>query len=312
MRPHRRTTRLAVLVSASALALAACGGGGDPLDETGEEGGDGDTTAAPGEVSIGSANFPGNVLLAQLYAAALTSADVEVSTTLNIGSRETYIPALEEGSINVIPEYTGGLNTYLDSESTASTEEDVLASLEEVLPDGLEVLEPSEAQDKDAIVVTADTASEYGLTSISDLEPVAGELVLGGPPEFETRANGVPGLESVYGVAFESFRPLAAGGTLSVQSLLGGQVDAANIFTADPAIAENGFVVLEDPDGLFAAQQVIPLVAEGALSDEAEARLNELSAALTQEELQELMVLVVTDGEDPGQVAQDWVAENLD
>lgn len=320
MRTRRRTPRLAVLVCASALALAACGGGGDPLDTSGEEGGDGggDSTGSPAPgggggdaVTVGSANFPGNVLLAELYAAALEADGVEVSTTLNIGSRETYIPGLEDGSIDVIPEYTGGLNLYFDPESTATTEEELLTALDDSVPDGLDILEPSQAQDKDAIVVTRETADEYTLTAIGDLEPVAGELVLGGPPEFEARPNGVPGLESVYGVTFSSFRPLAAGGTLSVQSLQGGQVDAANIFTTDPAIVANDFVVLEDPEGLFAAQQVIPLLRDDALSDEAEESLNTLSETLTQEQLQEMMGRVITDGDDPAVVAQEWVEQNL-
>lgn len=325
MRTNRRTTALATLVCASALTLGACGGGGDPLDSSDPADDDGGDSAPSGDgassapapgggdtVVVGSANFPGSVLLAEVYAEALRTDDIDVSTTLNFGSRETYIPGLEDGSIDVIPEYTGALNLYFDSESTASTEDDVLASLQETVPSGLEVLDPAEAQDKDAIVVTSETASEYGLTGIADLEPVAGELVLGGPPEFAERPNGVPGLERVYGVVFESFRPLAAGGTSSVQSLQGGQVDAANIFTADPSIVENDFVVLEDPEGLFAAQQVIPLAAEGRLSGEAEDRLNEVSAALTQDQLLQMMTLVVTDGEDPADVAADWVSTNLD
>src|SRR5207237_1086800 len=135
------------------------------------------------------------------------------------------------------------------------------------LPDGLAVLDKSEAEDKDAIAVTRETADKYSLTSISDLQAVAGDLTLGGPPEWKTRPTGVKGLERLYGVKFKSFRPLDAGGPLSVQALKNGQVDAADLFTTDPNIPANDFVVLEDPKNLFAAENVVPLIAKSKVTD---------------------------------------------
>lgn len=276
-------------------------GGEDAAEESGEgsEGG--------GSITVGSANFPENELLAEIYAAALSDAGVEVDTQLNIGSREAYIAGIEDGSIDVLPEYTGGLATYLNPEITVTSSEEVLADLQENLPDGLQVLEISEAEDKDSLVVTGETAEELGLTTIADLEPHAGDMTLGGPPEFETRPNGVDGLQEVYGLEFGSFRSLAAGANLTVQSLVNGQVDVANIFTTDPAVGENGFVVLEDPESLFAAQNVVPLIRADAVNDDVETALNEVSAALTTDNLTEMMVQVVTDGEDPQDVAREFV-----
>lgn len=306
----RRTTTITTLAVAGALALAACGSS-DPLDT--DTGGDDETSAGSGteEVVVGSANFPGNVLLAEIYAAALEADGVSVSTTLNIGSRETYLPALDDGSIDVIPEYTGALLTYLDPEATLGSAEEILAALPGVLAEGTTILEPAAAEDKDSITVTSETASEYSLTTIADLEPVAGDLSLGAAPEFETRPNGVPGLESTYGVSFGEFRPFDASGNLTVQSLVNGQIDAANIYTSDPAIAANELVVLEDPENLFPAQQIVPLIAEDAASETVTATLNEVSGALSQEALQEMMVSVLTDGDDPADVAQEWVTSTL-
>ena len=332
----RRTSLIALTLTA-ALGLAACGDGGDPLEDNadadnnaddngGDGNGDGDETgadtgdgASPGEpvsgdagsVIIGSANFPENELLAEIYAAALTDAGVEVETRLNIGSRETYMPGLEDGSIDLIPEYLGGLGTWLNQEITATSTEDVRADAEENLPEGLSLLAHSDAENKDAIVVTGETAQEYGLSAIGDLADVAGEMSLGGPPEFESRPNGVDGLERVYGVVFGSFRSLSAGGTLSVQSLASGQVDAANIFTTDPAIEENGFVVLEDPDSLFAAQNVVPLISSDVVNGTVEEALDAVSAVLTTENLTAMMVQVLSDGQAPGEVARQFVDENL-
>ena len=319
----RRTTFIAVTLTA-ALGLAACGGGGDPLDgDSDADNVDGtDDGAWPGEpgeigdgeggtVVIGSANFPENELLAEIYAAALSDAGVEVDTRLNIGSRETYMSGLEDGSIDLIPEYLGGIGTWLNPEITATSTDDVRADVEENLPEGLSLLAHSDAENKDALVVTAETADEHGLNTIGDLADVAGEMSLGGPPEFESRPNGVAGLERVYDVVFGSFRSLQAGGNLSVQSLASGQIDAANIFTTDPAIEENGFVVLEDPESLFAAQNVVPLISTEVVNDTVEEALDAVSGALDTENLTAMMVQVLSDGQAPADVARQFVDENL-
>ena len=132
------------------------------LDATG-------TQAAGVDLTIGSANFQENVILANVYAQALQAQGATVQTQLNIGSRETYMPGLQDGSIDLIPEYSGVLLQYFDPEATAVSSEDVYAALPEALPEGLTVLEQSAAEDKDAIVVTRETAEEFGLTSIADL-----------------------------------------------------------------------------------------------------------------------------------------------
>jgi osmoprotectant transport system substrate-binding protein len=157
----------------------------------------------------------------------------------------------------------------------------------------------------------AETAEEHSLTAIGDLAPVAPNMVLGGPPEWAERYTGVPGLREVYGLEFATFRPLQAGSTLTVESLLNGQIDAANIFTTDPAISEHDLVVLEDPESLFAAQNIVPLINEDALTPDIESRLNEVSAALTTELLSGMMSEVITDGQDPATVAQAFVDEKL-
>ena len=312
----RHTPALALALTAT-LALAACGGGGDPLatdadsptpdqgsaTDAAGEGGEG------GEVIVGSANFPENVLLAEIYAAALSDAGVDVTTRLNIGSREAYMAGLEDGSIDLIPEYIGGLATYLNPEITVTSSEEVLAEAQENLPEGLQLLEASEAENKDSLVVTRETADELGLTAIGDLEAHAGDLALGGPPEFESRPNGVDGLRETYGLEFGEFRSLAAGSNLTVQALRNGQVDVANIFTTDPAIEENDFVVLEDPESLFAAQNIVPLITDDVVNQAVEDALNEVSAALNTENLTAMMVEVVSEGQDPADVARTFVDE---
>ncbi|QDO87378.1 ABC transporter substrate-binding protein [Ornithinimicrobium ciconiae] len=298
---NRRHPALLVSALVGALALSACGGE-DPLEGDEEQTGGGGGDAA---LVIGSANFPENVLLAEIYAAALGDAGVEVTTNLNIGNREAYMLGLEDGSIDLIPEYTGNLTLYLNESAEATESEAVYAELQESLPEDLTVLEMAEAEDKDSVVVTQETAEEFGLTSIADLAPHAPNMVLGGPAEWRDRFTGVPGLKEVYGLEFSSFKPLDAGSTLTVQALLNGQIDAGNIFSTDPAIAENDFVVLEDPEALFAAQNVVPLISTDKVTPEVEEALNAVSAALTTENLTEMMVQVQET--DPADVAREFV-----
>ena len=306
-----RSLRPAViaLACAGALGLTACGGGADPMesaDSSSSEGG-----GAGGEVVVGSADFSESVLLAHIYAGALKADGVNASTKTGIGSREVYLKALEEGSVDVIPEYTGALALYYDKEFAEVDPDKTYAALQELVPDGLTVLDKSAAEDKDSIVVTQKTAEEDGLKSIADLKGVAGDMTLGAPSEFKERAQGIPGLEATYGVVFGEFRALKPGQAMS-GALANGQIDAANIFSTDPAIVENDFVVLEDPENLYGSQNVVPLVRTEVEEQVAET-LNEVSSKLTTEKLQELLRQTDVEKMDPDQVAADFLAaEGLD
>lgn len=291
------------LAAAGTLALSACGG--DPLDE-----GDGGGSGSSGAVTIGSADFPESQLIASIYSAALEDAGVEVEENFNIGAREVYIEAVQDGSIDLVPDYAGALMMHLDSEAEATETEDVLAALDELLPEqGLVRYEAAEAENRNVLAVTQETADQYGLETFSDLEPHAAELVLGGPPEWIDRYNGVVGLEDVYGLEFQDFQTLDAGGPLTLTAVTSGQIDVANLFSSDPQVEENGLVVLEDDQALFAAENITPIISEDADSEEIAEVLDEISAALTTEDLMELNQRA-SDGENISSIAEDWLDEN--
>ena len=301
--------RLAVPAAGAALllGLTACGSGEDPL-----AGDEGSATDAAGTVTVGSADFPESQIVAELYAGALGSAGIETETSPGIGAREAYVGAVQDGSVDVVPDYSGNLLLFADPEATASSAEEIMAALPEALPEGLTVLAPAEAQNKDAMVVTRETADRYGLTSIADLAEVCDQLVIAGPPEFAERTYGLPGLEEKYGCVPRSFEPINdGGGPLTVQALLDGDVQVADIFTTTPAIADNDLVVLEDPENNFIAQQVLPLAAQDRLPQEAADALDELSGKLTTEDLVDLNRKVSGDEKmSPADAAQEWLSAN--
>ncbi|WP_104134781.1 ABC transporter substrate-binding protein [Cryobacterium sp. Y62] len=275
----KKLIAISALAAASLLALSGCSGG-DPLASAGAG-----TGSSGDQVIIGSADFTESQLIASIYSEALQAAGVDVKEQFNIGSREVYMAALQDGSIDLIPEYSGALLKYLDTSSTASTTDDVLAELATQLPTGTSLLDHSLAEDKDVLAVTSDTAAKYDLEKISDLAPVAAELSLGGPPEWKTRVNGVIGLVDVYGINFREFVSLDAGGPLTMTALTSGQIQVGDIFSTDPGVTDNDLVVLEDDKSLFAAENVVPVITTAKLDSTIAETLNAVSAQLTTKDL---------------------------
>ena len=295
--------RLALIGLPLAAALLTACGGSDPYAEDGEGGGG----AEAGSVVIGSADFPESTLLAEIYGRAMEAEGVDVTYQLSIGSREVYYSQIESGNLSVFPEYNGATLAYLDDEAPSGNSEETNALVAEALPEGLEILDSSSAENKDSVTVTAEIAREHDLSTLADLADVAGELTLGGPPEFETRQQGVVGLADVYGVEFGEHRSLEV--ALLTQALMDGDIQAANLFTTDPQIAVEGLVVLEDPENLFGAQNITPLINGEQVDETARGALNAVSAALTTEALTSLNERVVVQNENAADVAQEWLEQ---
>jgi osmoprotectant transport system substrate-binding protein len=288
-----RVIRGAAVALLALVLLPACGGGsGSGSSKT---------------ITVGSANFPENVLLAEMYAQALEAKNIKVNRKFNIGARELIYKQISSGGLSVLPEYNGALLAYLDKNDSSTSTDQVNAALKAKLPSTLEILDSAKAEDKDSLNVTKATADKYSLKSIEDLKPVASSLVLGGPPEFKTRRQGSVGLKDLYGLDFKEFRSLDTAGPVTVAALEKGDIQVANLFTTDPAIAVNNFVVLDDPKNLFSSQNVTPLVYKSAVNDAARSALNALSAKLDTPTLTQLMRKVAVDKQDPEKVATDWL-----
>jgi len=302
----RRSLSLVAAGAAVVLGLTACGGGGNPV-----AGGSSQAPAAGDTIRIGSADFTESQLLAQIYGQALQAKGVQVEITPPIGSREVYYPALTDGSIDMVPEYTGTLLQYIKKDATETEPDAVYTALQAAVPAPLTVLDKAAAEDKDAVVVTQAYAQQNNLKTIADLAPLGGSITFGGPSEFQTRPDGIPGLEKTYGLRFQAYTALDAGGPVTVKALADGQVQAADLFTTDPAIEANDFVVLEDPQSNFAAQNVVPLINSAKASDQVKQILNAVQAKLTTEGLLQLNTTAnAPDKPNLDQVAKDWLAAN--
>lgn len=291
-----------------AVTLAAC------TPSTGHVSSAAGPAGRPGTViTVGSFDFPENVLLAEIYGQALAASNFPVRILPSLGPRELVDPALMNGLVQLVPEYAGSALEFislgrLSATSDAGAANRALAG--SAAGRGLVAAHPAPAQDANAIVVTAATAARYGLRSIADLARAAPRLVFGGPPECPERAYCLPGLKRTYGLRFKAFIPLDAGGPLTLQALEAGSIDVALLFTTDPAIPARHLVILADDRGLQPAENITPLVRRDVIvryGPNLVALLNRISALLDTGTLRALDAQVELDGHGPPSVARAWL-----
>ena len=287
-----------VVMVGAALALSGCASG-DPLDAGTNDAADGDT------IVIGSQAYYSNEIIAEIYAQALENAGVEVERKFNIGQRDAYLPELEAGTVSLFPEYSGNLLQFYSPDTTATSSDDVYAELKDALPKGLTVLDQSPATDQDSYNVTKEFADANNITTIASLADVKVPLTLGGNAELAQRPYGPTGLKDKYGVDVA----FTATGDTTVEDLLAGTVNIANVYSADPRIQTENLVTLEDPDGLFLASNVVPLVSDD-IADEIADVINAVSAKLTPEGLVALNVESTVDQESSDVIAEKWLTDN--
>ncbi len=305
MRRHRAA---AVGAAAVALALlaAACGGSG---------GGSKTTSQAKKEtVTVASSNFPENVILANIYGKALQGVGYQVTYRTNLGSRQVIQPALLQGQIDSYPMYAASDLEFANNHAGQATG-DVQATTQKLrdlyAPKGVSILDAAPAIDTNAFAVTKATADKYHLKSISDLKPIARQLVIAVPPECPTNAYCGVGLQNVYGLPLSSFKESKAieVGPVADAALARGDVQVAEVLSTDGAIATNGFVVLDDDKHLQAADNVVPAIRTNKLTNEIRDLWNSVSAKLTTSELTGLNKKVDVDKQDPDAVAQAWLRQ---
>jgi len=307
-----RRSAIAAAVLALAVACTACTAGsprGSPPEPVSAG------NAGPGVITVGSFDFPESVVLAYLYAGALSARGYPARVLPDLGSRELVEPALMTGLVQLVPEYTGSALEFVSlgrAHATADVVATASALASWMAARGIVTGRSAAAQDANAIVVTRSTASRYRLRTISDLARAAPGLVFGGPPECPERPDCLPGLRRTYGLRFRAFAALDAGGPLTRQALEAGSIGAALLFTTDPAIRARHLVELADNRDLQPAENVIPVLRRATADRYGPgllAALDAVSARLSTDALTTLDAQVELNGRNARTVARNWLRE---
>lgn len=265
---------------------------------------------ARGKLSVVGFNFAESTLLVYLYARPLAAKGYAVDTKPNLGTRETLQPALTSGQVDV---YLGYAATDLEfvNQGAGEASSDIQPTLQKLRerykPLGVDVLDAAPAVDKTVFAVLKPTADRLHVSKLSDLAPIAGDLVLGAPPQCPQRPFCMPGLERLYGIKFRDFKPLDPGGPLTKAAFDAGEIDVALLLSSDGAIPAKGYVVLDDDKHLELADNVVPMIRSAVNNSEVTQILNAVSAKLTTEQLAELNRRASINREEPDALAAEWL-----
>jgi osmoprotectant transport system substrate-binding protein len=290
---------LRAALAVALLVLAACGepsGAAAPAAET---------------IRFTSYDFTENQILVEVYAEAARRQGLPVTVQHGIGTREVVSPALQQGVVDVVVDYLGTALAFARPEFSRPpvAPEEMHAVLTRTMGGrGVDVLAPSAAEDQNGFVVTEEFADEHGVRAISDLKPLAHDLVFGGPPECPDRPFCLRGLEDVYGLLFGEVlsMPTRAG---TLEALLSGQIQVGMLETTDARLAVAPVVLLEDDRGLQPRENVVPMVRADVLDrwgGDLRRALEETSARLTTSDLVELNRAVELEGRSPAEAAAGW------
>jgi osmoprotectant transport system substrate-binding protein len=323
MKTSRWVALLLMLVAA--LAIGACGddddddgGGGDTGSTTEQAPSSGiqkDDANASTKIVVGSKNFTEQKLLGEIYAQALTAAGFTVTKDLNLGDEKIAFKAIQTDQINAYPEYTGTALLSLFGVPADKLPTDPQAAFdktkEEYAKEGMTAFDPTPYTNSNEVAVTQETADKYNLKTISDLKPVANKLTIYGTPECRQRLDCLLGLQQVYGLKFKKFTPVDP--ALRHEVLQNGQADVSIVFTTDPQIAREKFVLLEDDKSMFPPYNTTFVVRDD-IAQKGGASLKDTvdmtTEGLTDEVMQELNARVDLDKKTPEAVAGEYLSES--
>jgi osmoprotectant transport system substrate-binding protein len=300
-RRRRRASTLLVVGAALALLLAACGDDKKDDDSSGSNG-----TSKP-KIRISSQDFGEQKTLAQVYGQYLKAKGYDVEIQPPIGSRTQIYAALKAGKVDLVLDYEGSAIVELKGESTSDADEnhDKLVKLLEPLD--LVAGARSDAADANALVALKTWADQNSVTKISDLSKVTGDLTLGGAPECATRDDCLKGYNSPdhYGLSLK-FKTVAYGPPL-VAALKANEIQLAQYGTTAPELADGTIVTLEDDKKLQSAENVVPVFRKDVEEDQLVKLLDELSGAITTEDLAKWNAATDVDKMDSADVAESWL-----
>ena len=309
--------RRALAVALAGVVILAAGCGDDLESDDNDPGGD--SGGDKGSVTVGGQDFTESQVMAAIYQQLLEDAGFTVTTKL-VTTRDVYLPELSSGDVDIVPDYLAGLTDYLNTEKNGADAEPVstndkdetLAALEPLAEEqGISILPPSEATDQNAFFVTQELADQESLVTLSDFAALGQPITLAAAPDCEGRSDCEGGLTEVYGFEITEILDLGFGSAQTKDAVVSGEADLGLSGTTDGTLEGLGLVLLEDDQGIQPAQNLTPAVNTEFLeaNPELEDTFNELSAALTTEDLAAMNLKVDAERQKPADVAAEFLAD---
>ncbi len=307
-----------MVAGALLLATASCGGSDQSLEGQASDGGS-SGSGDKGSVTVGGQDFTESQIMAAIYQKLLENAGYTVQTKL-VTTRDVYLPELSKGSVDIVPDYLAGITDFLNAEENGAdaplvSSNDPQATLDALKPlaeaKGISILPPSDATDQNAFFVTKDFADQNSLTTLSDYAAMNDPIKLGAPPDCEGRADCEGGLTKTYGFDIKEIVPLDFASAQVKDAVKNGEVQMGETGTTDGTLADLGLVILEDDKGIQPAQNLTPAVNTDFLNGNPDIAdmFNQLSAALTTEDLATMNVQVDLERKKPEDVAQQFLQD---
>jgi osmoprotectant transport system substrate-binding protein len=260
---------------------------------------------------VGAKDFAGAQIISQAYGQTLENKGYKITFKDNIGPTETVFPLLENGDIDLYGEFSGTFLTFLEGAPTANANPaEVYAAVEDKLADkDIVAVGPASAQDVNAFYVLKKTADKYNLKTVSDLKPVADQLVFGGPAECLDRPLCLGDLEqSLYDLNFKEVKKLDPGGPITNTALDDGTIQVGLLFTGSSVIKDD-YVLLTDDKGLQPADNPIALIAKPKATAKVKQIIATVNSKLDRSAYNEMALKVFNDKEDPATVVTQWLTD---
>lgn len=301
----RRGRAVAAVLLLAGLVFGGCGGGDEDASTLGRS-----TAPDAPQIRIGAKNFTEQVILGELYSAALRAKGFDVVLKSDIGSSEVIHRALQRGALDMYPEYIGVLLSEVANVRRRPRSVTAAYQAAKVFEqrNGFALLAQTPFSDSNALAVKPAFARRNGLRAIADLKRLKGQVRIGALAEFATRFEGLDGLRQVYGLRNLAVKAVESGRRYSV--LDSGDVDVASVFTTEGQLAGDKYVVLADPRGLFASGHVAPIVRDKVLAaygPRLERAINAVTRTLTTSAMRRMNAAVDLTGRAPADVAADFL-----
>ena len=292
----------ALLVTALLVVTAACGGGG----------GGGEGSSGP-SVSVGSKKFTEQILLGEMYAQAFEDEGYDVERNLNLGSEQVMDKSLQDGTIDVYPEYTGTAYVAIlkkPPESYPKTEKETYEQVAKFYKNRedtpMQMLQPAPFENNYGIVMLTDEANKMGIATLEDLAAQSDELIFSSYSEFQNRSDGYDNMKKHYPkLDFEEIKIVNDLG-IRYKALAEGEADVGIGFTTDGQLASPKLKVIEDTEDIWPKYYPAPVVTQSFLdkNKDAEKILNEVSSSLNADKMRQLNGAVDLEQKDYEDVAR--------